>query len=331
MRWSRIAPSLTLLFVCPISQADILNDPPHAHGASPICTWPAAGCAATAQHQHRTQHNPGAGVATHDDIAAYAATKSWQNDRTLHVSISGHDIFAHGHVDPPNAIRFDVHIAVAGGDISAAEAAAWNANVPAMAASVFAKWAAAGTGSGPENWTNDEDHQPAQETGIPWHSNLSFTAVTSGAHELHVELAEAGPGAMGIFSLATQYITIDDDQEWYWGINSDKTVEPDKFDLYTVLLHEAGHAAAFGHFGTRAEGSVMANEALPIRSYAGGILHNVDASATHGALDVYAIAEPAHGIPALETVGVVMLGFLLLAVGAAVWGRERGGMRRTIS
>jgi hypothetical protein len=295
-------------FSAEIQAGPPINSPLHDHGVWPTCTFSDGACTGVNQHQHRTNHDPAAGVATHGGIAAYVASKSWQNNRTLHIHAAP---FAHGHVDRKQAIRFDVHPAVAGGDISAAEAAAWNLNVPGIAghaADVFAKWQGAGTGNGPKNWANDNDHVAG--TGIPWHSSLNFTRVESGVHEVHVEFGEAGAGNAGVFTFATQTITIDDDVAWYWLVNADPGVAPDDFDLYSVLLHEAGHAVALGHFGTYAQGSIMTDEALPTRSEVGGILHDVDASAEHGVLDVYAIPGPE--IPALSATGAVLFACLLI-------------------
>jgi hypothetical protein len=166
--------------------------------------------------------------------------------------------------------------------------------------------------------------------GIPWHSSLNFKKVTSGAHEIHVVFGEAGPNAAGVFDSVTQTLTIDDDQDWYWGTDTNPAVAPTETDLYSVLLHEAGHASAFGHFGTLAQGSVMNGQAQPDRNQVGGILHVIDASAVHGALDVYAIPDQVD-IPGVEGVGLVVLGGLVLAVTAVAWRRERDQARRAIS
>jgi hypothetical protein len=80
--------------------------------------------------------------------------------------------------------------------------------------------------------------------------------------------------------------------DFYWGDNVDKTVEPNKYDSYTTLLHEFGHVVGLAHFGTFDKGYIMTDDRQTTRGGARGILHTIDADAIHGVRDLYAIAVP---------------------------------------
>ena len=316
-RQTAIAAIVVALALASTADADVKNLPVHMHGLVPICTFPTGGaCSGLNNHQHRTTHDVVSGIASHGLIPHYEAYASWQNDRTFHYDIDA--AYAHGHVDPANAIRFRVIPATVGGDTSAAEKALWDAHMPGLAANAFAKWQAAGTAAGPKNWLTDNDHVAG--TGIPWHSNLSFTPVTAAPIEITVNLGNCGGNhdCHGVFIPSTQTLTLDNDNDWYWLVNTDDTVDPTKFDMLTVMLHEAGHAAGLDHFGSNANLSLMTGDAGVTRGNTNGINHTVDGSATHGVQDLYAIPAVGHPVPTLGPVALWILGLLLAASFALV-------------
>lgn len=348
-------------FAAGTTKADVINNPAHEHTpAPPVTTGGAADPAA--QHQHRTGHSPERGVLAHGRIPPYSAFATW-NDRSYHprsaiLGQASHRQFAHGHQDV--AARYHVHPAVVGGQITQAEADAWNAATDGAIVRVdeaFRAWVAAGTGSGDRNWPRDDNDHVAG-TGVPWHSSVNWTRVDSGDHEVHVILGEAGIGgaigcpasAVGCWDFFDDIptindprglnIIIDDDADtirlpggriaegWYYGLNADPRgpdgrlgtpddVDPFKIDFLSVILHEVGHLVGLEHFGTFAQGAIMQGEGFSHRAGARGVLRTIDASATHGVLDLYAIPVRAHdqsgnGAPEPSTLALFGAGVLTL-------------------
>lgn len=322
-RWLSALSIAVGAFAAGSARADLIVSPPHAHDPSPVTTWADGHVPIpTHQHQHRTDHDPSAGVKDHGGAGAYVATKVWV-DRILLTLAAGPDHaaneFAHGHQDV--AARFDVHAAVAGGDISEVEAEAWNAFAAALAASAVGDWLAIGNASGPQNWPGT-DNDEAPGTGVLWHSSVNWTEVAgTGAHELHIIYGEAGAGNLGVTNFVTGHsssatIIMDDDVDWFYGISTDLDVAPDLYDFFTTILHEWGHVVGLGHFGTNAAAYIMTGEAQPTRGGGvGGVLHAIDPDAVHGVRDLYAIAAP-------EPASVVLVG--LGAMGLIGHGRRRG-------
>jgi hypothetical protein len=321
--------------------AHTILDPPHPHAGANVVTWVspthAGGDAheiGIHQHQHRTNHDPQAGVFDHGGAGAYVAWNVWVGRTSLnwldggHPSLNPETFHGHQHSPPEQAnvpARYHVHAAAAGGDISASEAAAWNAGAISRTFDAFNGiggedgWLDVGNASGNANWPTTDDTTVAG-TGVPWHSAINWVAVDgSGAHELHVIYGEASAdpvttGAGGITMPAgtqgcttgtplgctwvppghsnVNVIVMDDDVDWFYGVDTNPANSPDQYDFATTILHEVGHVIGLGHFGTIAAGYIMTSEAQPTRSGAGGIDHTIDPDAIHGVRDIYAIAVP---------------------------------------
>ena len=321
---------------------DTIHDPPHPHTGANVVTWLApthvngdAHDISVHQHQHRTNHDPRQGTMTFGGVEPYRTDDGsgngnwvWVGQNLISDGGAGHGAlpteFAHGHQgDSPNggnvqpAARYHVHTAVAGGDISAQEAADFNANALNRVFDAFngiaagQGWLDVGNASGLANWpTSDDDTQAG--TGVPWHSAVNWVAVDgSQAHELHIVLGEAGVGAKAVVSTGGGHfapgagamtMTIDDDVDaiggWFWGVDANPLNNPTMHDAQTTILHEAGHVLGLSHFGTYDSAYIMAaqdalaNPGRPDRSGTGGIQHSIDADSIHGVRDLYAIAAP---------------------------------------
>ena len=312
--------------------ADVLNNPPHPHGPSPVTTWangtlPSGNPDPARRHQHRTNHDPMQGVMVYGAGAGAQAYRSnlpgqvWVG-RVLEVQggvhPGGNTEALHGHQGHEIDFgRFDVHPAVAGGDISAAEAAAWNTNAANMASWAFGSWNTAGTASGTTNWPGGDDDTVNDPNGTPWHSSIDWrstafnpTTHNNGSAEVHVSYGEAGAlGSTGPFTgghNSLLNLVMDDDADWFYGL----VAAPGgaEHDFASTILHEAGHAIGLDHFGNGNNSYVM-KAALGV----GVATRVIDPDAIHGARDLYAIP----GIPAPGAVALLLLG------GAAATRRRR--------
>jgi len=249
------------LFCASRAAADTIVDPPHPHTGANVVTWLSpthaggdAHAIGTHHHQHRTNHNPSQGVFVEGGNGGVAGngyapyTTAGANwvwvGQTLISDTGTHPAlpleFAHGHqghspdgsnVQPP--ARYHVHTAAAGGDISAAEAAAWNANAVTLAFNAFngigsnPGWLDVGNASGAKNWPTT-DNTTVAGTGVAWHSGVNWVADDgSGAHELHIVYGEAGAGAKAVTTTTGGHhapgagamtITVDDDINWFFGV-----------------------------------------------------------------------------------------------------------------
>jgi hypothetical protein len=306
-----------LLWAAP-SRAHLIHTPPHDHTAAAVTWADGHNPVPTHQHQHRTPHDPRQGVHVHSTgtgAQAYTANRVWV-DRTVLTRVAGTDHleneFAHGH--QVTAARYRIRPAVAGGDITAAEAAAWNAGASDRAFDAFNGigtqdgWLDVGNATGASNWHNTDNTSMAPAAGgLPWVSRVNWTRVTTAPFELEIIYGEANDNCNGenvgcahVVAPSTGHqpqmiITMDDDYDWYYGVSTDTAVEPDKIDFATVMLHETGHVIGFGHFGSIAAGQIMSAENQPVRKDPGGIIHRIDADAVHGVLDLYSIAVPEPG------------------------------------
>jgi hypothetical protein len=246
-----------------------------------------------------------------------------------HANLNPETFHGHQHSPPEQAdtpARYHVHTAAAGGDITEAEAAAWNAGAIARTFDAFNGiggsdgWLDVGNASGASNWHGTDDTDlPPPPGGRPWHSAINWIAVDgSGAHELHVIYGEASAdpvntGAGGITMPAgtqgcdanalgctwvppghsnVNVIVMDDDVNWFYGVDTNPANSPTQYDFATTILHEVGHVIGLGHFGTIAAGYIMTGQPQPTRNGAGGIDHTIDPDAIHGVRDIYAIAVP---------------------------------------
>ena len=185
------------------AHSDLILLPPHLHGPSPQTTWPGQPPAIdpAKQHQHRTGHDPKAGLHGHGDAGPYKANKVWvgrvlvtigdgpprdADGKFLHTG--GH--FAHGHQGHELvSARYDVHTAVAdegpglptreGEGITQAEADLWNHAVDGARTRIHDAfngigaaglgWLDIGNANGPANWPGvdtDLAHDPAGG-GVP--------------------------------------------------------------------------------------------------------------------------------------------------------------------
>lgn len=312
--WAWIA-----VFLLPANnaQANLIPLPDHSHDMDAV-TWDDGHTPIREhQHQHRTGHDPRSGLHVHSTGAGAQAYVSdapgqvWVG-RDLVVVGGAHPFpneFAHGHQGHELPVaRYDVHPTAAGGDITAVEAAAWNASATTRAFDAFngigtsPGWLDIGNASGPRNWPSPgggnsdlaEDPAgggiPAGGTGVPWHSSVDWRAIAynslqpADSHELHVVYGEAGSGALGATGDFTPghnspgllTLTMDDDVDWYYGVNTAPLgidgiygtaddVSPHAYDFASVILHEAGHVLGLDHFGSYAAGQIMNTEANPLR------------------------------------------------------------------
>lgn len=341
MRFSVFSSSILAIVICAgakPSLADLVLDPPHPHAGANVVTWnDGHNPIGTHQHNHRTGHDPMAGLFVHGGVAFYntaGANWVWVGRTLVTTGGAGHGgfpgEFAHGHqghspdgsnVQP--AGRYHIHeVNPKGeGDISVAEAAAWNANASARVSDAFngvgedgLGWLDIGNAGGLKNWpgTNtDGAHDPAgggdppAGTGVPWHSSVKWVESDDREdHEVHVVYGEAGLGNLAITTgflghrdpgSGSMTITIDDDVMWYYP--TDGMVPAGQQDFQTIMLHETGHVLGLGHFGTLAAKYIMQGGGFPTGP--AGVLHTIDPDAIHGIRDLYAIAAPAPGSLAL--------------------------------
>lgn len=202
-----VCSAMFVLLVPNRAESDLILLPPHGHGASPETTWPGTPPAIDPlkQHQHRTGHDPKAGLHPHGGVGPYKANQVWvgrvlvtfldgpprgPDGKFLH---KGTD-FAHGHQGHELVMgRYDIHPAVAtegpglpaqaGRGITQAEADLWNNSVPAAMGGASARihdafngigagglgWLHIGNANGPANWpgiNTDLAHDPVGG-GIP--------------------------------------------------------------------------------------------------------------------------------------------------------------------
>jgi hypothetical protein len=300
-------------------RADVINSPPHSHAHSPVVTWDDGHTPIESHfHQHRTNHPvDGTGAADHGAVAHYEAFGTWQNDGTFHWFLTGgtssnarsfvHEEWGHGHMD--NAVPYRVVPAVAGGGITAAAAAAWNAGAAARVGDAFAAWMDVGNASGPANWPNDDNDHVAG-TGVAWHSSVNFRAVDRG-ETIRVILGDPSTGSfcdgdsIGCWDPGTLTVIFSQTTDWYYGTSTDPTVAPMQFDFLSTAVHEVGHVVGLLHFGTFASGAIMTAESQTDREGDRGILRDIDASATHGVRDMYAIAVPEPTTFAMLSIGIL--------------------------
>lgn len=314
-------------------RADVPNSPAHPHTPSPVTTFAhdfliTGDPDPTHRHQHRTPHDPMAGLKIHGTGAgaeAYKANAPGQTwtGRTLVVAGGTHPgantEAEHGHQGHEIDFgRYDVHPAVAGGDITQAEADAWNLNAGTISMFAFNAWNTAGNASGTKNWPGttpliqDNDEGPADPNGVPWHSSVDWRLVTSGAHEVHVAYGEAGGTAVGVTFIppsgfpgghqTQEQITMDDDQDWFYGTTG--TPGAAQFDFATILLHESGHVVGLDHFGAGNLSYIM-RPTFGVQE----VTRVIDPDAVHGVRDLYAIPgevpEPAGVLSLLTLVGLM--------------------------
>ncbi|MBX9584157.1 MAG: hypothetical protein K2X87_27985 [Gemmataceae bacterium] len=276
--------------ILPAARANLIAMPPHSHAPSPVVTW-SDGHAPTAthQHQHRTDHDPRAGVKVHSAAAgaqAYVANNPGQVwvGRDLVVVGGAHPFsteFGHGHQGHElDGARYDIHTNAAGGR----DPAAFNMNATARVFDAFngiggnPGWLDIGNASGPKNWPGT-DNDEAAGTGVAWHSSIDWRAIAfdpaqpAGSHELHVVYGATADGALGATTGFTPghntpgllTITMSNSVDWYYGVSTDPTVAPHSYDFASVILHEVGHVIGLDHFGSYAAGQIMNEEPNPLR------------------------------------------------------------------
>lgn len=309
--------------------ADVINNPPHGHGPSPVTTFahdflPNGNPDPTHRHQHRTNHDPMAGVMVHGAGAgaqAYVANAPGQvwTGRVLTVAGGNHGAGVnteaeHGHQGHEIDFgRFDVHPAAVGGNITQARADAWNNNAPAIAAWGYGLWNAAGTASGNTNWPGtDNDENVVDPNGVPWHSSVDWRAIpfqtAQPAHEIHIILGVVAAGTLGSTGPftgghnSTLTITMNDNIDWFYSIVNNPAANQN--DFASVLLHEEGHSVGLDHFGAGNLSYVM----RPVYN-TGEVTRVIDPDAVHGVRDLYTIAErvPAPGAAALLGLGGLLV------------------------
>ena len=173
----RVSIPVLMLFCVPsVSFAVLINSPVHDDHNN------------ASDHNHRTGHDVKTGTESHGGVSPYVASKSWQNDQTLHSLFDGahSGAIGHGHVEKKNAIPFHVHKAESGSGTSDAERDAWNTSAAGLAKTAFANWQAASIGSDDKAWSDDKDHV-AGDIDRSWHSELNWTEhkplETSAAHK----------------------------------------------------------------------------------------------------------------------------------------------------
>jgi hypothetical protein len=322
-----LAAVVGLSSLCARVRGDVINNPPHPHNPSPVTTWahdilPNGDPDPSHRHQHRTAHDPMAGVhvyGTGTGAEAYKANTPGQVwvGRVLTVqggTHGGNNEAEHGHQGHEIDFgRFHVHPAIAGGDISQAEADAWNANINVMAAFAAQAWNVAGTASGAHNWPSTDadidDDTVFDPNGVPWHSSVDWRQASDGAHELHIVYGEAGgarlantfipaaggPGTFPGGHWTEEEIIMDDDQPWSY-----TTPTATEYDFATILLHEWGHVVGLDHFGAGNLSYIM----RPNFNF-GEMTRTIDPDAVHGVRDLYAIPvvpEPS-SVAVLGTIG----------------------------
>jgi Matrixin/PEP-CTERM motif len=230
-----------------LSRSELIQMPFHNHAPSPVTTFhdghpPPPPARPLHQHQHRTGHDPSAGVHNHGGAGAYttsppaSAPRVWVGRDLVAIHGAGApdpgDDWAHGHQghELPDG-RFHVHTPVAndgtpavpaGTGITPAEVARWIAGAAADVAGAIARWLAIGNAAGPKNWPGVEGPGngadppggglPAPGAGVPWHSSIGWGAVVdppvgpTEPHEVHVVYGEAGGNnaAMDNFAAVTR-------------------------------------------------------------------------------------------------------------------------------
>ncbi len=209
-----------------------------------------------------------------------------------------------------------MHPAKKGGDISQAEADAWN-NVQkgalVMAKFALNAWNVAGNTSGSRNFPGTDETGSPPQNGVPWHSSISWQNIAfdpnkqgAGAHELHISYGEAGalattfPFTGGHNSLLN--IVMDDDQKWFYGTTGDPA--NNQYDFASIMLHETGHVVGLDHFGAGNKSYVM----RPTFEL-GDFTRVIDPDAVHGVRDLYSVT-PAPGALLLGTIGLGMVGWV---------------------
>lgn len=290
----------------PHARADVINNPAHPHAGANVVTWDDGHTPIESHlHQHRTAHD----VATN---GTYIANKVWVNN-TFHSLLGSpaHTEWGHGHMD--ERATYAIQTATAGGSITTDMADAWNANAATIAQRAFNTWNGAATGHG-----TGERNNPSGDTmpgaGIDVHSSVNFQMVQPNQSPDILILLDPAETALGSFSSTDRRIRFNPNPisgqalDWYFGTSTSTSVEGDKYDAMTVMLHESGHAIGFAHWGSRAGGNIMditdAN-GLGLRSGSNNIVQSIGAAEIHGVRDIYSIpgTVPAPGALALLGAG----------------------------
>ena len=162
-------------------------------------------------------------------------------------------------------------------------------------------------------------------TGIAIHSSVNFQMVQPNQSPDILILLDVGETALGSFSSTDRRIRFNPNPvsgqalDWYFGTSTSTSVEGDKYDAMTVMLHESGHALGFAHWGSRAGGNIMditdAN-GLGLRGGSNNIVQNIGADEIHGVRDIYSIPGT---VPTPGALAVLSLG------GAVTMRRRRVG------
>lgn len=328
IRLSRAAALVASAGFVGAARADVINIPVHPHNGTSVTTWahdslPNTDPDPAHRHQHRTYHDPMAGVQIFGSGAgaqAYVANQPGQvwTGRIFTVAGGNHGAGAnteaeHGHQGHEIDFgRFDVHTAVVGGNITQARADAWNNNAAAIAAWGYGLWNAAGTASGTSNWPTTDDDRLTDPNGIAWHSSVDWRSIAfnaaqpAGSHEIHIVLGALGGGTLGSTGPFTGghnnslTITMNDNIDWFYSIVNNPAAN--QYDFASVLLHEQGHSVGLDHFGAGNLSYVMKPNIGT-----GEVTRVIDPDAVHGVRDLYTIT----GIPAPGTGALLGLGGLL--------------------